>query len=74
MTLAEAIRGRLLALAAGVAPCVPGFLTTVGLTEAAPFWTELYHYAWFLSFGTSFLVYAVLTPRHPGGDGSPRGC
>jgi NCS1 family nucleobase:cation symporter-1 len=50
----------LLALAVGVIPCVPGFLATVGLMEAAPLWTELYHYAWFLSFGLSFLVYAGL--------------
>jgi NCS1 family nucleobase:cation symporter-1 len=61
----------LLALAAGVAPCVPGFLTTVGLTEAAPFWTELYHYAWFLSFGTSFLVYTALTLGRDGGGEPP---
>jgi nucleobase:cation symporter-1, NCS1 family len=57
----------LLALAAGIIPCVPGFLATVGLVEAVPFWTELYHYAWFLSFGTSFLVYAGLTLRRSGG-------
>ena len=63
----------LLALAAGVIPCVPGFLATVGLVEAAPFWTDLYHYAWFLSFGTSFLVYAGLTLRRPGADELPRG-
>jgi NCS1 family nucleobase:cation symporter-1 len=50
----------LLALAVGIIPCVPGFLATVGLMEAAPLWTELYHYAWFLSFGLSFLVYAGL--------------
>jgi NCS1 family nucleobase:cation symporter-1 len=55
----------LLALTAGVVPCVPGFLATVGLVEAEPFWTDLYHYAWFLSFGTSFLVYAGLTLRRP---------
>src|SRR4051812_14106494 len=29
----------LLALAAGIAPCVPGFLGTVGLVEVAPIWT-----------------------------------
>jgi cytosine/uracil/thiamine/allantoin permease len=23
-------------------------------------WTQLYHYAWFLSFATSFAVYAAL--------------
>jgi nucleobase:cation symporter-1, NCS1 family len=47
-----------LALAAGIAPCVPGFFATIGLIETPPFWTDLYHYAWFLSFGISFLVYA----------------
>jgi NCS1 family nucleobase:cation symporter-1 len=50
----------LLALAAGILPCVPGFLATVGLADLAPIWTELYHYAWFLSFGISFLVYISL--------------
>jgi NCS1 family nucleobase:cation symporter-1 len=51
----------LLALAAGVLPCVPGFLAAVGLAEVAPLWSELYHYAWFLSFGISFLAYAGFT-------------
>lgn len=61
-------RAGLLALAAGVAPCVPGFLAAVGLAEVPAVWTELYHYAWFLSFGTAFLVYACLTlPRKGGG-------
>jgi NCS1 family nucleobase:cation symporter-1 len=63
----------LLALVAGVVPCVPGFLAAVGLAEVAPFWIALYHYAWFLSFGVSFLVYAGLTLRRPGGDESSRG-
>jgi NCS1 family nucleobase:cation symporter-1 len=57
----------LLALAAGILPCVPGFLATVGLIEVAPLWTELYHYAWFLSFGTSFAVYAGLMLRRQAG-------
>jgi NCS1 family nucleobase:cation symporter-1 len=50
----------IVALVAGIAPCVPGFLGTVGLAEVAPFWTSFYHYAWFLSFFVSFGVYAVL--------------
>ena len=49
-----------------------GFLATVGMVEAMPFWTDLYHYAWFLSFGTSLLVYAGLTLWRPGGDALPR--
>jgi NCS1 family nucleobase:cation symporter-1 len=57
----------LAALAAGVAPCVPGFLAAVGVTGVGPFWTDLYHYAWFVSFGISFLVYAVLTSWREGG-------
>jgi NCS1 family nucleobase:cation symporter-1 len=50
----------IIALVAGIAPCGPGFLGTVGLASVAPVWTSLYHYAWFLSFGVSFAIYAVL--------------
>jgi NCS1 family nucleobase:cation symporter-1 len=63
----------LLALVAGVIPCVPGFLSTVGLVKPEPFWTDLYHYAWFLSFGISFLVYAGLTLRRPHANPLPQG-
>jgi NCS1 family nucleobase:cation symporter-1 len=48
------------ALAAGIGPCVPGFLAEVGVARVPEVWTELYHYAWFLSFGVSFVVYAAL--------------
>jgi NCS1 family nucleobase:cation symporter-1 len=51
----------LVALLVGIAPCVPGFLTIIGLIKAAPFWTSLYHYAWFISLGISFAVYLALT-------------
>jgi NCS1 family nucleobase:cation symporter-1 len=50
----------LVALAAGIAPCVPGFLATVAKVQVADVWTELYHYAWFISFGVSFVVYVIL--------------
>jgi NCS1 family nucleobase:cation symporter-1 len=50
----------ILALAAGIIPCVPGFLGTVGLAKVSSLWTALYHYDWFLSFGVSFVVYALL--------------
>jgi NCS1 family nucleobase:cation symporter-1 len=50
----------LAALAAGVAPCIPGFLATVELVKVPAVWTELYHYAWFLSFTISFVVYTGL--------------
>jgi NCS1 family nucleobase:cation symporter-1 len=50
----------LVALAAGIAPCVPGFLTIVGVAEFGGAWTRAYSYAWFTSFAVSFLVYAAL--------------
>ncbi len=50
----------IIALLAGIVPCVPGFLATVGLMEVAGIWTEMYHYAWFISFGVSFVLYLSL--------------
>jgi NCS1 family nucleobase:cation symporter-1 len=50
----------LVALAAGIAPCAPGFLGTVGVLKVAPVWTAMYHYAWFISFGVAMLMYLVL--------------
>jgi NCS1 family nucleobase:cation symporter-1 len=50
----------LLALLAGVAPCVPGFLATVGLLQVPEVWKDLYNYAWFLSFAIAFAVYGTL--------------
>ena len=52
----------MLALALGIAPCVPGFLATVSdrwRDLIAPYWVELYHYAWFISFGVAFLAYVL---------------
>ena len=49
----------LVALAAGVAPCLPGFLATVAEVKVPAAWTDLYNYAWFVSFGLSFAVYAA---------------
>jgi NCS1 family nucleobase:cation symporter-1 len=51
----------MIALAAGIAPCIPGFLNTIQLTHSNSAWTELYHYAWFISFGVSFVGYLLLT-------------
>jgi NCS1 family nucleobase:cation symporter-1 len=50
----------LIALVAGIAPCVPGFLAAVDLVKVPAVWTQLYHYAWFLSLGIAAIVYAVL--------------
>jgi len=54
----------LIALAIGIAPCIPGFVATVsiGWKESMPtIWVSLYHYAWFISFGLSFVIYLTLT-------------
>jgi NCS1 family nucleobase:cation symporter-1 len=54
----------LTALAAGIAPCLPGFLAVLGLFQPPPFWTTLYHCAWFVSFGVAFVVYTgLMYPR-----------
>jgi nucleobase:cation symporter-1, NCS1 family len=50
----------LIALAAGMAPCVPGFVGVAAGVKVPAFWSDLYGYAWFVSFGVSFVVYIVL--------------
>jgi NCS1 family nucleobase:cation symporter-1 len=47
----------IVALCAGIIPCVPGFLVAIGATAIADIWSELYKYAWFVSFGAAFVVY-----------------
>jgi NCS1 family nucleobase:cation symporter-1 len=53
----------LVATVLGILPCVPGFLAHVSdrLAESIPtFWADLYHYAWFISFGVAFVIYVGL--------------
>jgi NCS1 family nucleobase:cation symporter-1 len=50
----------LVALAAGIVPCLPGFAAAAGLVNVPEFWSRLYDYAWFVSFGAAFVTYAVL--------------
>jgi NCS1 family nucleobase:cation symporter-1 len=50
----------LFALAVGIAPCMPGFLATVAKVQMPAIWIEIYHYAWFVSFGLSMSVYLAL--------------
>ncbi len=52
----------MVALVIGIAPCVPGFLGTVGLINVGPVWLRMYDYAWFISFGLSAASYLVLMP------------
>jgi nucleobase:cation symporter-1, NCS1 family len=53
----------IVAMLLGILPCIPGFLVQVSnrWEDSVPmFWADLYHYAWFISFGVSFVVYLVL--------------
>jgi NCS1 family nucleobase:cation symporter-1 len=53
----------IIALVLGIAPCVPGFLAAVSdrwKTSVPPIWSDIYNYAWFISFGISFVVYVLL--------------
>jgi NCS1 family nucleobase:cation symporter-1 len=54
------------ALALGIAPNVPGFLTTIGAVPKDAFWpwvSGLYHYAWFVGFGISGATYFALARK-----------
>ena len=50
----------MIALAAGIAPCLPGFFAAVGWIEVSEFWSSVYSFAWFVSFGVAFVVYLGL--------------
>jgi cytosine/uracil/thiamine/allantoin permease len=39
---------------------MPGFAEKIGLQHVADFWARLYDYAWFVSFGISFVSYMAL--------------
>jgi NCS1 family nucleobase:cation symporter-1 len=52
----------LVALTAGIAPCVPGFLGALKLVKVGEPWASMYGYSWFLSFGVAAVVYlAIMT-------------
>ena len=55
----------LLALAAGVAPNVPGFLSVAGILAGVPaLWVRVYDYAWFVGFGVAAALHvALMAPR-----------
>jgi NCS1 family nucleobase:cation symporter-1 len=59
-------KNALIALFAGIAPNLPGFLGTIKVAAVPAFWMKLYNYAWFVGFLISFAVYWVLT-RYSGG-------
>lgn len=56
----------LAALFMGILPNIPGFLAEIGVMEKAGSWSgviSLYHYAWFIGFGVSALIYVVLMKK-----------
>ncbi len=62
----------LVALFAGIAPSVPGFLATIKVVPADAFphiWHTLYGYSWFVGFGVAFTIYWVLR-KTPAGHSS----
>jgi NCS1 family nucleobase:cation symporter-1 len=50
----------IIALVVAVLPCVPGFVNQFRAGTFAPMWDRLYTYAWFITFGLSFVVYLAL--------------
>lgn len=50
----------MMALVLGILPCLPGFIAIVWNRKTDDLWMRLYDYAWFVSFGTSFVVYVLL--------------
>ena len=62
-------RNAITALLIGIIPNIPGFLTTIQVVNADTFpeWISgLYHYAWFVGFGISGLVYWLLMKKKNG--------
>ena len=55
----------LVALAAGIGPCLPGFAAAAGLASVAPIWMRMYDYAWFVSFSAAFVTYAAQMRLRP---------
>jgi NCS1 family nucleobase:cation symporter-1 len=62
----------IIALLVGILPNIPGFLLAVKLVgnDTFPHWiSELYHYAWFVGFIVSGIIYYVLMRNHPHAKG-----
>ncbi|MBC7588535.1 MAG: NCS1 family nucleobase:cation symporter-1 [Chitinophagaceae bacterium] len=56
----------IIALLIGIAPNVPGFLVAIKVMDAgtvAAWIVDLYHYAWFVGFGMSAIVYWLLMKK-----------
>jgi nucleobase:cation symporter-1, NCS1 family len=61
-------RAAWIAFVASILPVIPGFLVVVKVTSAeyvGSFLIDLYSYAWFVTFGLSFLIYYLLRKLAP---------
>jgi nucleobase:cation symporter-1, NCS1 family len=61
-------KAAIIALLAGILPNIPGFLVAINVIGASstPSWiVDLYHYAWFVGFAVSGLVYWILMKNKP---------
>jgi NCS1 family nucleobase:cation symporter-1 len=59
-------KSAIIALLLGIAPNIPGFLTTIKVVgpDVFPSWISgLYSYAWFVGFGLSGLIYWILMKK-----------
>ncbi len=57
----------IIALVLGILPNVPGFLVTIKIlsAESVPLWSAgLYHYAWFVGFLVSGIIYYILMKQN----------
>ena len=61
----------MLALAAGIAPNLPGFLVAIGVINASPLASGIYDWAWFVGLGVAAIVYFVGTRISVGTSGAP---
>jgi NCS1 family nucleobase:cation symporter-1 len=59
------------ALCVAVLPCVPGFVNMFRPGTHHGFFDKIYTYAWFVTFGIAFVVYAALMVWHPSSDEQP---
>ena len=53
------------ALIAGIAPNIPGFLSALGTVTVGEPWTTIYEWAWFVAFGVAGLVHLIGTKIFP---------
>ena len=56
----------IIALLVGILPNVPGFLLQIKVIDATAFPTwinHLYHYAWFVGFAVSAVIYYILMKK-----------